>query len=193
MPLDATRNGLVLPMLGLLVEEPAHAYDVAVRLAGRYPQLTVTRSSVTTLLKSLAGAGLVRAREPERTGRRPARTVYELTPAGLELFWGRVGEGLKEGTPASVAFLTALAYLGVLPRATAASVLGERLARLRRELDALPPDPPALAEIQMIEVAYWRTILSNEIAWLSAVATRVESGDLAWPQRADQGQGGQGA
>ncbi|GIM96473.1 PadR family transcriptional regulator [Paractinoplanes toevensis] len=184
MPLDATRNGFVLPMLGLLVESPAHAYDVASRLAGRYPQLAVTRSSVTTLLKSLADAGLVQAGEPERVGRRPARTVYELSPAGLELFRERVEEGLRDGTPASTGFLTALAYLGILPRSVAAGVLGGRVERLRRELDGLPADPPELAEIQMIEVAYWREVLRNEIAWLSTLAERVESGDLAWPGRA---------
>ncbi|GAA2646346.1 PadR family transcriptional regulator [Paractinoplanes durhamensis] len=181
MPSDATRNGLVLPMLGLLVEQPAHAYDVAVRLAGRYPQLAVTRSSVTTLLKSLTDAGLTRGRDPERVGRRPARTVYELAPPGLALFRERVEEGLRDGLPASTGFLTALAYLGVLPRVVAAGVLGARIERLRRDHDGLPPDPPGLAEIQMIEVAYWRTVLSNEIAWLTAVARRVESGDLAWP------------
>ncbi|GAA0569831.1 PadR family transcriptional regulator [Paractinoplanes ferrugineus] len=186
MPLDATRNALVLPMLGLLVEQPAHAYDVAARLAGRYPLLAGTRSSVTTLLKSLAGADLVRARDPERAGRRPARTVYELTAAGLELFRNRVGEGLGEGPPASAAFLTALAYLGILPRATAAAVLAERVERLSRELTRLPPDPPELAEIQMIEVAYWRTVLHNEITWLSTLVPRVESGDLAWPGQARQ-------
>ena len=49
VPLDATRNSLVLPILGLLVEQPAHAYDVAARLEARYPQLKTRRSSVVTL------------------------------------------------------------------------------------------------------------------------------------------------
>jgi hypothetical protein len=38
IPLDATRNSLVLPTLGLPVEQPAHAYEVTARLASRYPQ-----------------------------------------------------------------------------------------------------------------------------------------------------------
>jgi DNA-binding PadR family transcriptional regulator len=181
MPLDAMRNGLVLPMLGLLVEEPAHAYDLAGRLVGRYPQLGATRSSVTTLLKSFAEAGLVRAREPERVGNRPARTVYELAPAGVELFRERVVEGLRERVAASPGFLTALAYLGVLSRPVAADVLAARVERLRRELGGLPEDLWGIAEIQMIEVAYWRGVLSNEIAWLSGLVDRVTSGDLAWP------------
>ena len=170
-------------MLGLLVEQPVHAYDLAARLAGRYPQVAVTRSSVTTLLKSLADAGLVRAREPERVGPRPARRVYELTDGGLGLFRERVEEGLREGVPASAGFVTALAYLGVLPRETAAQLLHERVERLRGELSELPEDLMGLPEIQMIEVAYWRTVVSNEITWLSGVVTRVGNGDLAWPRR----------
>src|SRR3954452_1569249 len=126
MPSDATRNPFVLPLLGLLVEQPAHAYDLAARLAGRYPQLGVTRSSVTTLLKSLADAGLVSGRTPERVGNRPARTAYELTPDGLALFRDRVEEGVRDAQPASTAFLTALAYLGILPRPQAAAILTER-------------------------------------------------------------------
>ena len=173
-------------MLGLLVEEPVHAYDLAGRLAGRYPQLAVTRSSVATLLKSLADAGLVVGREPERVGRRPARTVYELTGDGLGLFRERVEEGLRDGVPASAGFLTALAYLGVLSRVVAGEVLRGRVERLEGDLRGLPEDLTGLPEIQMIEVAYWRTVLGNEIAWLSALVARVASGDLAWPRKQAQ-------
>ena len=58
MPLDALANRLVLPLLGLLVERPAHPYELTARLNERYRFLTVQRSSVTTLVKSLAAAGL---------------------------------------------------------------------------------------------------------------------------------------
>ena len=53
MPSNATQNSLALPMLGLLVEEPAHGYDITTRLRQRYGHLSVTRSTVTSLLKTL--------------------------------------------------------------------------------------------------------------------------------------------
>jgi hypothetical protein len=43
----------VLPLLGLLVERPAHPYELATRLNDRYRFLSTQRSSVTTLAKSL--------------------------------------------------------------------------------------------------------------------------------------------
>src|SRR4051812_9580548 len=126
MPLDATRNSLVLPILGLLVEQPAHAYDVAARLETRYPHLKTRRSSVVTLLKSLADGGLLGPGAPESVANRPARTTYRPTDAGITLFRSRVREGLADTAAASADFLTAVAYLGILPTAEAIAVLRAR-------------------------------------------------------------------
>jgi DNA-binding PadR family transcriptional regulator len=175
MPLDATRNSLVLPILGLLVEQPAHAYDVAARLVARYPHRTIRRSSVVTLLKSLTDGGLLRPGTPQSVANRPARTAYQPTDAGIALFRSRVREGLTETTPASADFLTAVAYLGILSTAEAIAVLRARAERLRRETPVLPPGLP---EIQMIEVHYWLRVLATEITWLTETADRLAGGDL---------------
>lgn len=175
MPLDATRNTLVLPLLGLLVEQPAHAYDLAARLTARYPHLTARRSSVVTLLRSLTDSGLLLSGPPERVANRPARTTYRLTEAGIALFRSRVREGLSDAVPASADFLTAVAYLGILPAGEAVAVLRARAERLRRET---PVIPPGLPEIQMIEVHYWLRVLATEIAWLTGTADRIAGGEL---------------
>jgi DNA-binding PadR family transcriptional regulator len=175
VPLDATRNHLVLPILGLLVEQPAHAYEVTARLETRYPHLKTRRSSVVTLLKSLADGGLLLSGTPQSVANRPARTTYRPTDAGIALFRSRVREGLTETAPASAEFLTAVAYLGILPAAEAIAVLRARAERLRRET---PLIPPGLPEIQMIEVHYWLRVLATEIAWLTETAGRLADGDL---------------
>jgi len=175
VPLDATRNVLVLPILGLLVEQPAHAYDLAVRLDDRYPHLKARRSSVVTLVKSLAANGLLLPDAPVSVANRPARTTYRLTDAGVTLFRSRVREGLAHAMPASTDFLTAVAYLGILPTTDAITVLRTRAERLRRETPMIPPDLP---EIQMIEVHYWLRVLATEITWLTETADRLAAGDL---------------
>jgi DNA-binding PadR family transcriptional regulator len=175
VPLDATRNGLVLPILGLLVEQPAHAYEITARLEARYPHLKTRRSSVVTLLKSLADGGLLAAGAPESVANRPARTTYRPTDAGIALFRVRVREALTASVPASADFLTAVAYLGILPAAEAIAVLRARAERLRREM---PVIPPGLPEIQMIEVHYWLRVLHTEITWLTETAERLAGGDL---------------
>ena len=181
MPLDALANRLVLPLLGVLVECPAHPYELAARLNERYPFLTTQRSSVTTLVNSLATAGLVRARRAKRVGKRPARRTYELTEAGLQDFRERVMAQVEAAPAASSRFTLALAYIGILSRAKAASVLGRRLMSRRRELDAIPPLSRGRAEVHMIEMDYWKAVLETEIDWLNTVIDRITSRDIDWP------------
>ena len=94
---------------------------------------------------------------------------------GINPFRSRVREVLTETVPASADFLTAVAYLGILPTAEAIAVLRARAERLRRETPVLPPGLP---EIQMIEVHYWLRGLANEITWLTETADRLADGDL---------------
>ncbi|MEU7620142.1 PadR family transcriptional regulator [Micromonospora rifamycinica] len=188
MPSDATQNSLVLPMLGLLVEEPAHGYDITTRLRQRYGHLSVTRSTVTSLLKTLEKAGLIFSRIPERVGNRPPRTAYELTAAGRADFRHKVEAGVRDTVAASVDFVMAVAYVGVLPTDQAASILEGRADRLDQELAVLSglPDGDVL-EVHMLEVAYWRTIVAAEVAWIRNLVRRIRSHEISWPtQQTDQ-------
>ncbi|MER5701735.1 helix-turn-helix transcriptional regulator [Micromonospora sp. NPDC002296] len=181
MPTNASRNTLVLPLLGLLVEQPSHAYDVATRLCGRYGHLSVTRSTVTSLLKALERADLVAARAPERVGNRPPRTVYEVTEAGLADFSRRVVEGLSDAQVASPDFIMAVAYLGILPAGDAAAILDDRAARLGQRLTDLRQEPAGVPEAYMLEVAYWRNVVAAEAGWIRILAARIRSRDIDWP------------
>ncbi|WP_106403536.1 PadR family transcriptional regulator [Actinocorallia populi] len=189
MPLDASQNSLVLPLLGLLVERPSHAYGLASQLRERYGHPTATRSTVTSLLKSLERAGSVASQQPERVGKRPPRTVYELTEAGMADFRRKVEAGLGEGRAASVDFVMAVAYAGVLSADHAASLLESRAERLDRELAGLRDRPDGVAEAHMLEAAYWRTIVTAEADWVRTLASRIRSHDIDWPGAGPGGQG----
>jgi DNA-binding PadR family transcriptional regulator len=181
VPLDALANRLVLPLLGLLVERPAHPYELTARLNERYRFLATRRSTVTTLVKSLADAGLIRPQRPKRVGNRPTRRAYELTDAGLEEFRSRVSAQIEESPAASSRFTLALAYIGILSRAKGRAVLRRRMTSLREELEAIPPLERGPTEVHMIEVAYWKTVLESEIRWLDMLVDRIASRDIAWP------------
>jgi DNA-binding PadR family transcriptional regulator len=182
--LDASRNSLVLPLLGLLVEQPSHAYDLAARLTARYGHPSVTRSTVTSLLKALERTGLVASGTPERVGNRPPRTVFELTEAGVADFRRKVEEGLRDSQVAAVDFTMAVAYAGILPAEHATAVLSARADRLDRELAALQANPEGVAEVHMLEVAYWRTIVATEITWIRALVSRIKTHDIDWRTQA---------
>jgi DNA-binding PadR family transcriptional regulator len=170
MPLDASRNSLVLPILGLLAERPAHAYHLAGLLRERCGHLPVTRSTVATLLKSMARAGLVTAREPGRVGNRPPRTVYERTEAGVTAFHRKIESGLRDSPAASMDFVLALGYAGQLPAERAAVILEERATRLASAGD-VPGHGP-------LEAEYWRGLLTAEITWIGDLARRIRAGEI---------------
>ena len=181
VPLDALANRLVLPILGLLVERPAHPYELATRLNDRYRFLSTQRSSVTTLAKSLAEAGLIRPQRSKRVGNRPARKAYELTDAGMKEFRARVTTHIEKAPAASARFTLGLAYIGILSRTKAAAALRRRVVSRRAELDAIPILHPGGIEVHMIEMAYWKAVLEAEIQWLSTLIDRITSREIAWP------------
>lgn len=174
MPLDASRNSLVLPILGLLAARPAHAYDLTGRLRERCGHLPVTRSTVATLLKSMARAGLVTAREPGRVGNRPPRTVYEVTRAGLAGFPRRVESGLRDSPVASVDFVLAVGYAGVLPPEQAARILQERVARLTSSGAGAGRGP--------LEAEYWQGLVLAEITWIQDLVRRIRGREVVWDE-----------
>jgi DNA-binding PadR family transcriptional regulator len=180
VPRDALDNPLVLPLLGLLIEQPAHPYDLTTRLAERYRHLDVRRSSVTTLAKSLAAAGLVRAQRRRRVAGRPTRTPYELTDAGYDHVRAKVAADVVSARPGSKAFILAIAYIGILPRGAATKALGHRLTALRSELTTASA-AHSLPEYQMLEVSYWRQILQSEIDWVQKLRDRLVAGEIKWP------------
>jgi DNA-binding PadR family transcriptional regulator len=183
VPLDALANPLVLPLLGLLVEEPAHAYELTHRLTDRYPHLQVRRSSVTTLVGSLAAAGLVKPQRRRRVARRPARTTYALTEPGYDHVRARVAADIVSAGARSTRFMLAIAYVGILPRSAAADVLRQRLVARRAEEQSLAAGH-TLPEYQMLEVDYWHALIRTEIAWIETLVHRLETGAIEWPRHA---------
>jgi len=186
VPRNALDNHLVLPLLGLLIEQPAHPYELTQRLAVRYPSLEARRSSVTTLVGSLAAAGLVTAQRRKRVARRPARTTYELTEAGYDLVRQRVTQDLVSARPATPALVLALSYIAILPVRTATATLRKRLSVLEGDLRSASA-AHALPEYQMLEMDYWRDMLRADIAWIRTLIDRLDGGAIEWPRTTSRG------
>ncbi|MFC8800484.1 PadR family transcriptional regulator [Streptomyces griseoincarnatus] len=180
MPTNALRSKLSLPTLGLLLEQADHSYGLTARLNDRYRHLRASRSSVTSLAKSLADADLIKARAPERNGNRPPRTVYDLTEAGIAHLRRRVEESITTAPAMDADFVTALAYIGLLSRARAIEILGARTRRIRQEIDELSAISTDVPQIKMIEVDYWLRMLASEAAWLEGLSNRIDSGSIDW-------------
>src|SRR3954454_17820412 len=77
-------NPLALAVLGCLAERPMHPYEISttLRTRGNEHSIKLNYGSLYSVVESLQKHGLISARETTREGRRPERTVYEISPEG---------------------------------------------------------------------------------------------------------------
>lgn len=178
MPTSALDNPLVLPILGLLVERPRHSYAVFAELRRRYLYLHVRNATVYTLLETLRALRWIDTEEDED------RDALRVTSAGAaalaERVEGEVRGGDLTGGPS---YMAALAYLSIMPPRRAALALHARATAIADEARRLQGvlDGASGPEVHMIEVHYLLTRLLHDRQWLTATASRIETGELAWP------------
>lgn len=177
MPKNALDNPLVLPILGLLVEQPRHPYALFSELRRRYDYLQVRNGTVYTLLDRLTAEGWI------GTATDGERATLTVTEPGVAALAERVNRQLREADlTGGPAFVTALAYLGILPRAQATAVLEQRVDHIKDEIRQLELATRDLSEpeIHMIEAHYLLSRLRHDVDWLEGTARRIEAGGISW-------------
>jgi DNA-binding PadR family transcriptional regulator len=176
-------NPLALAVLALLFERPMHPYEMGVILKQRHKEdsIKLRYGSLYTVIDLLLARGFIVARETEREGRRPERTVYEISPAGrLELrAWmaDLIGEPVKEYPQ----FEAALCLLPVLPPDEALTLLRRRLeliednaAVLTRQIEQVgAANFPALF---LVEGEYRLAVIKAEQQFVADLVRRIENG-----------------
>ena len=81
-------NPLALAVLACLSEKPMHPYEISATLRerGKEQSIKLNYGSLYSVVEALSRHDLIRSRETTREGRRPERTVYEITEAGTTEF-----------------------------------------------------------------------------------------------------------
>ncbi|GAA2266717.1 PadR family transcriptional regulator [Streptomyces amakusaensis] len=191
MPRRALDNPLVLAVLGLLLEGPAHPYQMLAELRTRSDNhaAAINRGSLYNTVAALTEADWVAARGRQREGNRPERTVYELTPAGHDELVHRLDSRIRNPEWEFSRFLGAISYLGALGPDAAVEALTERARRLRlrtaadenRRTEALAANVPRL---HIVEAEYALHLARAETAWVEAVIDDIRTGELTWPTTA---------
>ena len=84
MPRWSRSNPLALAVLVCLYEKPMHPYEVAQTLRTRAKEQSVRLNygSLYAVVESLEKKGFIKATGTLREGKRPQRTVYEITDEG---------------------------------------------------------------------------------------------------------------
>ncbi|MEU4410528.1 PadR family transcriptional regulator [Streptosporangium sp. NPDC023963] len=183
----ARRPDLVgLTVLAMLSVRAAHPYELHRFIVDTHKDyVTGLPRSLYHAVERLAGEDLIVPVETSRDGRRPERTVYEITDEGRQELSTRLRALLENPGPDRRTFTAAVSLMGTLPvpdamralRARAATIEG-LLAGTNAHLGAMRES--GLPDILMIEVDYERTLNEAELAWVRRVVARLETGELDW-------------
>ncbi|MFC5148293.1 PadR family transcriptional regulator [Streptomyces aureoversilis] len=192
MPRRVLDNPIVLAVLGLLLEQPSHPYQMLAELRTRSDNhaAAVNRGSLYNVVAALTEAGWATVQGQQRSGNRPEKTVYALTRAGHEELVRRLDSHIRRPEREFSRFLGAVAYLGALGPAGAVDALSERARRLRERTTA---DEERLAEarkagvprLHVIEAEYAIGLARSETAWIEAVIDDIRTGALTWPAQSE--------
>lgn len=178
-------NPLALAVLVLLFEKDMHPYEMAATMKERHKEgsIKLRYGSLYTVIAALEKDRLIAPLKTTRDGRRPERTVFRLTPAGLVRMRGWMHEIL--GTPVKEypRFEAGLSLLPALPPHEAvtllrgrAQLLDESVAELTR---AYAENAGSVDRLFLIESDYHLALLKAEARFVKGLIADIERG--AWP------------
>ncbi|HTY72224.1 MAG TPA: PadR family transcriptional regulator [Actinomycetes bacterium] len=178
-------NPLALAVLACLSERPMHPYEISSTLRSRGKELSVKLNygSLYSVVEALERHGLIRAKETVRQGRRPERTVYEITEAGATECEDWLAELLSTPVREYTSLEAGLSFMPLLGPDEVARLLAGRADRLRMELRALDASAAVAGDMQLPEVflvegSYRRALLVAELDFVVDLAHRISEGTL---------------
>jgi DNA-binding PadR family transcriptional regulator len=178
-------NPLALAVLSCLSERPMHPYEISttLRSRGKEQSIKLNYGSLYSVVESLQKHGLITTRETTRDGRRPERTVYEITVAGREEFEDWLAELLATPVREFTSLEAGLSLMAGLPPDEVVRLLDERSERLRMELLALEAagqvgDEMGLPEVFSVESHYRHAMLTTERNFVVDLAARIRSSEF---------------
>jgi len=181
---------LGIAILSLLAREPMHPYEMrhVIRVREIDRVMKVTHGTLYSTVDRLAGAGLIQPVETSREGRRPERTVYEITEPGRDQLLDALRAELMRTTPDYPRLAMALTFASLLEPGEVGELLERRgvevegqLSNFQAALDAaFKRTSHQLTRVNLIEVEYQIALLRAERDWLRAVVDDITEGRFTW-------------
>jgi DNA-binding PadR family transcriptional regulator len=188
MPTRATLTPMALAAMELLHDGPKHPYEIHQTMQERevWRLLKLTTGSLYHAIERLERDGLIEAVETSREGRRPERTIYQLTDAGRDAFAERLRALVAEPATEYPLYAVAIAFLHTLDRSDALVQLRRRAMTLEAQLAADRVYHERLTEAGIHELYWAEADLSHihrkaELAWTKNLLERLETRQLTWP------------
>lgn len=182
-------NPLALAVLVLLFERPMHPYEMAATLKERHKEdsIKLRYGSLYTVIDILVRDGHICVRETLRDGRRPERTIYELTPQGNVEMRDWMRQLLKTPVKEYPQFEAALSLLPSLPMKEVVLLLQKRVTALMEEAEttratltvakhhSLPP-------LFTVETSYRLKLIEAEIEFVNELVAQIAYDGCGWLQ-----------
>ena len=178
-------NPLAMAVLVALYERPMHPYEVAqtLRQRAKHESVRLNYGSLYAVVESLEKRGFIKATGTLREGRRPERTIYEITDDGsremLDWLTDLIGVPEKEYPQ----FLAGLSFVVALEPDDALTALRARrdvltfgLAKMRSSIKAARK--AGLPRIFGLESEYEEGQLAAELRYVKALIEDMENGTL---------------
>ena len=164
-----------------------HPYEVAqtLRARAKHESIRLNYGSLYGVVEALEKRRLIRARETVRAGRRPERTIYEITDAGLREMSDWLAELVAVPVKEYLQFEAALSLLPALPPDEALEALSQRSRALEMEIALLDGASAAavtthgLPRLFVLETEYVQALRRAELDYVQRLAKDIESGELA--------------
>jgi len=178
------RNPLALVVLSQLCERPMHPYEIAaqMRQRGLHEVIKLNYGALYAVVESLLESGLIASQETTREGRRPERTVYEVTAAGREMFTGWLREIIRQPAREYPIFTAAIALMGGLPMPEALSLMRERALLLERSIGEAEASHAVwlqtVPRIFMVEAEFAIHMKKAELEWVRRIIDDIEHGRI---------------
>jgi DNA-binding PadR family transcriptional regulator len=178
-------NPLALAVLACLFEKPMHPYEMAqtMRSRAKHESVKLNYGSLYGVVEGLERRGLIRALETTREGRRPQRTVYEITEDGKVEMNEWLAELVAVPVKEYLQFEAALSFLPGLPPDEVVPLLEQRVAALEVQLDQLEAAhvgslKRGLPRLFELEVEYKIVLARAELDFTRLLAADIEAGDM---------------
>ena len=187
-------SGLGLSILSLLDERPMHPYELASTMRDRHQDefIRLNFGSLYHTVDALERDGWIVPAEREKAGRRPERTVYNLTEAGHEVLMRTLGEILAHPRREYPHFAAGLMFMHHLRRRDATEHLNARIAALKATGEKLSSIMASIraegvSRLALIELEHKIAMLDAERRWVANLEREIDRGKLEWKVGIDPG------
>ncbi|HXW34156.1 MAG TPA: PadR family transcriptional regulator [Acidimicrobiales bacterium] len=185
MPRWSRSNPLALAVLVCLYEKPMHPYEVAqtLRQRAKHDSVRLNYGSLYAVVESLEKKGFIKATGTVREGKRPERTVYQITDEGSREMNDWMTELISVPAKEYPAFMAGLSFIPSLHPDEALMALRSRADALRVKLAAMRgamnvAREAGLPRLFVLEAEFEEQELAAELKFVTGLVEEMASGTL---------------